>query len=198
MEKRDLRVERTYYMLHEAFTRLMEQKTFEKITVNELCDEAMIRRTTFYKHFADKFDYLAHYLEEVKESFRNQLEPDIMTKQPSAYFVSMSRELFHFMRAHEKLVRNCHKSNMFNMLCDMLAQQIQNDLLQTIPEEPGGDSTVDRRAMAAFYAGGLMNGIRWWITNRSLDEPDAFAACVVQIIQGWQLDSDGTEEDAGE
>ena len=24
---------------------------------NELCDEAMIRRATFYKHFADKYDF---------------------------------------------------------------------------------------------------------------------------------------------
>ena len=53
-QKLDLRIQRTYRLLHTAFTKLMEEKSFEDITVNDLCREAMIRRTTFYKHFADK------------------------------------------------------------------------------------------------------------------------------------------------
>ena len=58
MEKKlDLRIQKTYQALHNAFTILLEEKNFEEITVNELCDAAMIRRTTFYKHFADKYEY---------------------------------------------------------------------------------------------------------------------------------------------
>ena len=50
-EKMDLRIRKTYLALHNAFTQLLEEKRFEDFTVNELCDLAMIRRTTFYKHF---------------------------------------------------------------------------------------------------------------------------------------------------
>ena len=53
--KLDLRIYKTYKALHEAFTEILEHKSFEDLTVNELCDKAMIRRATFYKHFADKF-----------------------------------------------------------------------------------------------------------------------------------------------
>ena len=49
-------------MLCDAFTRLLEVQSFEDITVNQLCEEAMIRRATFYKHFADKYEYLSFYL----------------------------------------------------------------------------------------------------------------------------------------
>ena len=60
-EKMDLRIRKTYLALHNAFTELLEEKRFEEFTVNELCDRAMIRRTTFYKHFADKYEYFTFY-----------------------------------------------------------------------------------------------------------------------------------------
>ena len=50
----DLRVQKTYRALFAAFTELLEEHRFEDVTVAMLCDRAMIRRTTFYKHFADK------------------------------------------------------------------------------------------------------------------------------------------------
>ena len=49
-EKMDLRIKKTYLSLHNAFVELLEEKCFEELTVNELCDRAMIRRTTFYEY----------------------------------------------------------------------------------------------------------------------------------------------------
>ena len=66
-EKMDLRIRKTYLSLHNAFVALLEEKRFEDITVNELCDQAMIRRTTFYKHFADKYEYFTFYIKEITE-----------------------------------------------------------------------------------------------------------------------------------
>ena len=47
----DLRIKKTYRALFDAFTELLEEHRFEDLTVAMLCDRAMIRRTTFYKHF---------------------------------------------------------------------------------------------------------------------------------------------------
>lgn len=54
----DLRIKKTYRALFDAFTELLEEHRFEDLTVAMLCDRAMIRRTTFYKHFRDKNDSL--------------------------------------------------------------------------------------------------------------------------------------------
>ena len=40
----------------------MSEKPFEEITINDLCNSAMIRRTTFYKHFSDKYDFFRFFL----------------------------------------------------------------------------------------------------------------------------------------
>ena len=57
VNNKDLRVKRTYKMLKEAFTVLLSQRPFEQLTVQEICEKAMVRRTTFYQHFEDKHDF---------------------------------------------------------------------------------------------------------------------------------------------
>ena len=62
MEDLDLRVQKTYKLLVFAFDNLLREKEFEEISVTELCDAAMIRRPTFYKHFLDKYDFLTFFI----------------------------------------------------------------------------------------------------------------------------------------
>lgn len=47
----DLRTERTYNSLKEAFLTLLEHNRFESITVLQLCQCANIRRATFLLSF---------------------------------------------------------------------------------------------------------------------------------------------------
>ena len=66
-QKMDLRIRKTYKALKDTFLELLSEKKFEDITVNELCERAMVRRATFYKHFADKYDFFAFF---IRENFR--------------------------------------------------------------------------------------------------------------------------------
>ena len=54
MNENDLRVRRTKKMLIDALGNLLEKHTYTSISVNMICDTAMVHRTTFYKHFYDK------------------------------------------------------------------------------------------------------------------------------------------------
>ncbi|WP_276517089.1 hypothetical protein [Mammaliicoccus sciuri] len=46
--KWDLRVQKTYKLLHTSLITLLEKQSFDEITVQSICDEAMVHRTTFY------------------------------------------------------------------------------------------------------------------------------------------------------
>ena len=54
-----------YMSVTKALIEMMEEMPFEDIKVKELCDRAMIRKSTFYKHFADKYELLAFIVKEV-------------------------------------------------------------------------------------------------------------------------------------
>lgn len=57
MNEQDLRVKKTKETLALAFIELSSRKAFEKITVEALCAEADIQRSTFYRHYTDKYDF---------------------------------------------------------------------------------------------------------------------------------------------
>ena len=59
---------RTYTLLQQAFFKLLTEKPFEKITLKELCDTAMIPRSTFYRYFEDKYDLLGYCLQNFFEN----------------------------------------------------------------------------------------------------------------------------------
>lgn len=56
--KLDPRIRRTRQMLFDAFHDLLEEKTFQLITVQDIAERSTLNRATFYDHFTDKFALL--------------------------------------------------------------------------------------------------------------------------------------------
>lgn len=54
----DPRVRRTRQLLHQALLKLLENKEFDKISVQDIADAATVNRVTFYDHYPDKFALL--------------------------------------------------------------------------------------------------------------------------------------------
>jgi AcrR family transcriptional regulator len=57
-EATDPRIRRTRELLQQALRKLLEQKDFEKISVQDITDAATVNRATFYAHYPDKFALL--------------------------------------------------------------------------------------------------------------------------------------------
>jgi AcrR family transcriptional regulator len=50
----DPRIRRTRQLLEQALEKLLETKEFEKISVQDIADQATVNRATFYDHYNDK------------------------------------------------------------------------------------------------------------------------------------------------
>src|SRR5580692_7001512 len=57
-ERLDPRIRRTRRLLQEALKRLLEEKEFDRLTVQEITEAATLNRATFYAHYPDKFALL--------------------------------------------------------------------------------------------------------------------------------------------
>jgi AcrR family transcriptional regulator len=57
-ETLDPRIRRTRDLLQQALDKLLENKEFEKISVQDIAEAATVNRATFYDHYTDKFALL--------------------------------------------------------------------------------------------------------------------------------------------
>ena len=54
----DMRVRKTVGAIHDAFTEMLMEMPFEKITVKALCERALVNKTTFYRYYPTLEDLL--------------------------------------------------------------------------------------------------------------------------------------------
>lgn len=87
-EKEDLRIKRTRKLLCMSLMDLMQTKSFEKLSVNDICEKAMVHRATFYNHFNDKNDLLNYALDDLQEElFEKSIEKETYSSQKEMFMV---------------------------------------------------------------------------------------------------------------
>lgn len=83
--KEDLRVAKTYKALQNAIVTLLKRRKFEQLTINDLCEEALISRAAFYMHFKDKYDLLKSWLDSLLKEFNSAHIEDFICRLAYEY-----------------------------------------------------------------------------------------------------------------
>ncbi len=172
--KTDLRIIKTYKALSDAFWQILGEKKFEEITVNELCDRAMVRRATFYKHFADKFEFFAFLIRAKQAEFDAQIQKDIDKTHPQSFYLGIIQRALNFLNSNEKLVQTVLDSKMLPTVMDILSRQITIDITQKLKEDTqnGIPLPASPQVMAHFFTGALLYTVRWWVTQKKVSEAE--------------------------
>ncbi len=183
-KKTDLRIQKTYKALCESFTELMENKRFDDLTVNELCENAMVRRATFYKHFADKYDFFGFYIREIRDQFTEQISP-FETDSVYSYHIYLFEKCLGFFEKHKRLIGNVLKSNMFPTLLDIFSDEIYQGTLLYLKEHAKKDAAypVSFEILSAFLTGGTTQVLRYWLTSQTPPSTEELKASVRSLYQ---------------
>lgn len=170
----DLRIQKTYRALIEGFEQLLSRNPYETITVAAICDAANIRRTTFYKHFKDKDEFLLFFVSRLSERYL----PPAAPKEGKADVLGECEEVVDsfagFLLEHESYVDNLSGAStneaMSTMLCDLLAKTLRVRHDGWFGEFKGTDGATLADA-AEFAAGGFMQLLwRWWSQGHHPEE----------------------------
>ena len=90
----DIRVEKTLRAIREAYLEEKKTKSIQEIKVYELCNRAMINKSTFYKYYLDVYD-LAEKVEEqtVKEIMDGCMDLSQLLTDTEAFLNEAAAEL---------------------------------------------------------------------------------------------------------
>lgn len=189
-EKTDLRIIKTRKALCDAFLVLLSEKRFEDITVGELCDRAMVRRATFYKHYADKYEFFSFFIRQYEETF--SLDAKERQKDSlSDYSSFMFGKCIQFLQEHREIVQSTLDSNMLPVMLDLFTEEIYRNTLFLIKENKHLLATlsVTPETLAAFYAGGIVQVTRQWIMSNPQRSVESLSEDFSRILHSFSEDA---------
>ncbi len=183
-EKEDLRIKKTKTALFDAFFAMMEEMTFEEITVNALCQKADIRRATFYKHYSDKLDFLNSITKQLRQRFdhlRWKSNDDVNTAD---YYVAYAKRIVEFIDEHSRIIDNLLRSDLLPAIINIITEQNYIDTAERLRknQEAGMRLKASPELTAMMCAGGVAEIILHWVTEGRKTSPEALAAEVGILV----------------
>lgn len=98
MNKNGLRTKKTREKIEEKFIQLLQEKSFPKITVQDILDAAGINRTTFYRHYRDKYELAellcGRFFQKFEKCLRERFG-DVLPDEAALERFSQSIQLFY-------------------------------------------------------------------------------------------------------
>ena len=184
IEKEDLRVKKTKKALHTAFLTLLSEKTFEEITINELCETAGVRRATFYKHYADKFAFLTTFTQALRERFDHIIWKPSEFDTTTKYYVEYAKRIVTYISEHERAVENIIKSNLFHIVIAIILEQNYHDTKERLAksEAEGMKLCASVETLSAMCTGGVASAIYYWLVEGKKKTKDELAEEIGAII----------------
>ena len=186
MEKaQDVRSVRTYQALQEAFFSLLEKYSVEEITVIQLCEEAKIKRATFYKHFKDINSFVDFYLTYMFNELFPPISQNVSLPKRDEYLVCLFKKIFDFVEVNRDILKlSLDKINtttlyalfysaMFNEMTRKVAELIKKGYIFKVPAEIIGE----------YYAGALIALVKWWLLSGTEVTKEEFADYFYLLIE---------------
>ena len=191
-QKEDLRVIKTLESIDRALLENLKKLPFGKITVDAICKSARINRTTFYKHYSDKYELMDSYMNRTLTEFKENNAIRFVEADPAHVsddeYSQPFREAVDFMiekrEIYEILWTAQTDRPVFDEMVDAIAECILKNRIACHPEIQN-DSKKFFLAMlyANMFAHNFMVSIRWWFANDGIMEKDEFNSMFDDIME---------------
>lgn len=198
VKKTDLRVKRTHKMVIEAFIRLVEEKGYDNVTVQDIADEAMINRATFYAHFKDKQDLYEQIFEIAINAFTSVLDLEqlvhgnrIKVKQIIAALTNIYKNIQERKTFFLTIMDGSSNELLRKKLEELLYNKYANIFNRLKITENELEVPIDFiiEYMTSIFIGTL----HWWITSDTNMSAEQLAALVVKLVGNGHLTVLGIE-----
>ena len=168
--KAGLGIRRTRSLLNNALVAFMQEKSIDKITVQEVLDRATVSRSTFYLHYCDKDDLILCVLEDGLEMWSSAL----LRKEEKSYRVAPVAEFFMHAGDAKKVYRALVDSGRIHAFFELaegyfaggIARRLKDMGLKNLVQ-----SELDARSHA--LAGNLLSLLKWWLGRGARESPKA-------------------------
>lgn len=153
----DQRIDNTYAALQSSMRGMLAKSTWDKITIQDLCTNAGVSRTTFYTHFKDKEDLLDSLLLMFEGAMLTDNNSRSLSKTGTFRFLPI---LLNHVHGNRQLFAKTNSSIGGYPVATRFVKMIGKLVEAEINEAPGLRNT--NSVTQHFIAGGIYNALVKW------------------------------------
>ncbi|QOS79496.1 TetR/AcrR family transcriptional regulator [Paenibacillus sp. JNUCC31] len=172
------RIQKSRQAINDAFMRLMSEKEFESITINQIAAEANVNRGTVYLHFDDKYDLREQCMtDEINQLLRHCMSGDDLVHLPSK---TALLHTFEYLEQHASFYSIMLKSKGSMVFRNQMETMFRKSLIEHL-DSINLDQDWNRDITVQFLISASVGVLEWWII-RSMPYPPS-----VMVEQFWNL-----------
>lgn len=159
-KKQTIAAKRTLNSVTNAMFKLLESKSFESITVQELCDVSLIPRATFYNYFEDKYDLLNYCWYTLKLQIAPEISEEVSCERHLELFLSQAID---FLDSYKERVYLILKNNdIYHYLVNNFRIYLTKNILEAIKSCPCSDTLkIPFEILARHYCNAVLTILEW-------------------------------------
>lgn len=154
------KAEQSKRAISEAMLRLMKDREYNKITLQNIVDEAGVSRMAFYRNFESKEDVLRYWLKGVTDRFVAESGISYRDNAPRDYFIT----LFTHLASYREICEALYNAGVSHLLKD--------EFDRVFLSIHGGEYDDYK---SYFHAGGIYNVFLLWLMRGCPETPEELA-----------------------
>lgn len=179
----DRRQQKTRKAIFDALSKLLEQKRFESITVQEIIDTANIGRSTFYAHFETKDDLLKEMCTDIFQHIFHERLPQEADYNYSTGSPNLELKLGHILyhlRENKRNLKGILGGESGELFMGFLKRYLRElfdlykkDFSSEIPED----------FLLHHLSGSFAEAVKWWMMEDTKHSPEEVASYYMAMIR---------------
>jgi len=190
-ENEDLRIVKTKINLLTALRTLLYKNNFTKITVNDICKEALVSRAAFYTHYGNKYALLKESLIDTGQEFLDNIHTCGEDEKQIEMIIG------NYIYDYRKLIMNLMSesdSELLNIMSDFLIHFIgcivTGDKLgniekieKSIKKIKNNKANLIHTSLYTFCAGGILGALLAYSAKRFPPDSKKVAVYIYKLIR---------------
>jgi AcrR family transcriptional regulator len=182
----DPRAIRTRQAFQDTFIELLQDKSYQKITVTDIAKRAGFARHTFYNHYETKEDILNHLIDSILEKFFSSVEKwDIYLADPEEE-LKMFTSFFQVWKDQSDIVKKLNQIDFDAQLIERLKTYFTRFYYERVSKEIPSVDVELAKYIINFNAYTLLGILKPWLQDEMRHPPKTMAGFLMQLTGSSQ------------
>lgn len=179
---------KTKQLIQKSFMQILENKSFESITVGDITKHAQINRGTFYLHYKDKFDLLDNIEQQLFEDLGNHID-ELQTHYSVSKTFEKGQEqlaatLFSSIKMHAPMLKiflsDRGRAGFHLRFRDAFSEKVRINLEKN--EHFTANIKVPMEYFLSFITSAFLGLVEQWVQNGLDKTPEEMTSLYIDII----------------